>query len=442
MRPETFAIRTFGCQMNLHDSDRMAQLLMAAGMCPADDPEQADLVIINTCSVRAKPQHKALSEAGRFRQARATRGLLIVLAGCVARQEGEHLLERAPWLDAVLGPDAIGRLPGIVESLAAGQGPVLAVEDHTRADPCFVPLGDEVRPAVGRFVTVMKGCDNFCTYCIVPHVRGREVSRPAPDVLAEVAALGERGVREVTLLGQNVNSYRDPDGGLGFPGLLRALDEQAAVARVRFTTSHPKDLGDDLIAGMAQCGRVMEHLHLAMQAGSDSVLERMGRGHTAVAFLDRVERLRASVPGIAITTDLIVGFPGETEADFQATLATVERAAFDGAFSFKYSPRPGTLAAKRYSDDVPAEEKQDRLERLQALLAKLEKSSLNNQVGRVMEVMVEGASVRDPEILTGRTRCNRVLNFEPGQADLPAAGELVQVRVSEARGHTLWGRRS
>ncbi len=440
MRPETFAIRTFGCQMNLHDSDRMAQLLVAAGMGPADDPERADLVVINTCSVREKPQHKALSEAGRYRQARADRGLLIVLAGCVARQEGERLLERAPWLDAVVGPDAIGRLPEIVDNLAAGQGPVLAVEDHTRADPCFVPLGDAVRPAVGRFVTVMKGCDNFCTYCIVPHVRGREVSRPAPDVLAEVAALGAQGVREVTLLGQNVNSYRDPHGGLGFPGLLRALDDQAAVARIRFTTSHPKDLGDELIAAMAECGRVMEHLHLAMQAGSDSVLERMGRGHTAEAFIDRVQRLRVSVPGIAITTDLIVGFPGETEADFRATLATVERAAFDGAFSFKYSPRPGTLAAKRFPDDVPPEEKQDRLERLQVLLLRLEKDSLNRQVGRKMEVLVEGASVRDAAVSTGRTRCNRVLNFEPGPAGSPNTGELVQVRVSEARGHTLWGR--
>ncbi len=435
MRPETFYIRTFGCQMNLHDSDRMAQLLMAAGMHPVDDPRQAGLIIVNTCSVRAKPEHKALSETGRFRRARESRGARIILAGCVARQEGRRLLEQAPYLDAVIGPAAVGRLVQIVDRVVAGQGPVLAVEDHDEQNPCFVPLGADATPSVTRFVTIMKGCDNYCSYCIVPYVRGREVSRPMGDVLAEIAELGRRGVREVTLLGQNVNSYRDP-AGADFTRLLHELDAQATVSRIRFTTSHPKDLGQELIAAMAGLERVVEHLHLAMQSGSDRILEKMRRGHTRDAFIEKALELRRAVPGIALTTDLIVGFPTETEADFQDTLDAVERVAFDCAFSFKYSPRPGTLAAS-FEDDAPPEVKQDRLERLQARLAELESASLSGLVGCEMEVLVEGASVRDQAALTGRTRCNRVVNFTSRQPIAP--GDLVEVSIQEARGHTLWG---
>ncbi len=437
MRPETFYIRTFGCQMNVHDSDRMAQLLMGAGMCPVDDPRQAGLIVINTCSVRAKPEHKALSEAGRHQQARRVRGVQIVLAGCVARQEGQRLLEAAPYLDAVIGPGAIGQLVEIVDQISVGQGPILAVEDHSPSDPRFVPLGRQAFEAVSRHVTIMKGCDNFCSFCVVPLVRGREVSRVAAEVLAEVEELGKRGVREVCLLGQNVNSYRDPDGSGGFAALLGALERQAAVERIRFTTSHPKDLGDDLIEAMAGSSRVVEHLHLAMQSGSDAVLERMRRGHTRKQFLERVARLRRSVAGIAITTDLIVGFPGETEPDFAATLEAVEQAAFDGAFSFKYSPRPGTLAAQRYPDDVTPAIKQSRLERLHARLEALETASLTRLLGRRVQILVEGASQRDGHAMSGRTRCSRVCNFEADRAVSP--GDLVDVRILQVRGHTLWG---
>ncbi len=421
--------------MNNHDSDRMAQQLMASGMHPVDEPRQAGLIIINTCSVRAKPEHKALSEAGRFRRACESRGARIILAGCVARQEGRRLLHRAPYLDAVIGPDAVGRLVQIVDQIVSGRGPVLAVGDHDEQNPLFVPLGADATPSMTRFVTIMKGCDNYCSYCIVPYVRGREVSRPMLDILAEVKELGSRGVREVTLLGQNVNSYRDQTGA-DFPRLLQELDAQAIVSRIRFTTSHPKDLAHELIAAMAGLGSVVEHLHLAMQSGSDRILEKMRRGYTRDMFVEKALEFRAAVPGLSLTTDLIVGFPSETESDFQNTLEAVERVAFDGAFSFKYSPRPGTLAAA-YEDDVPPEVKQDRLERLQTRLAELEYASLSSLVGREMEVLVGGSSVRDEAAHSGRTRCNRVVNFTSAQPIAP--GDLITVKIHQARGHTMWG---
>jgi len=436
----TFYIRTFGCQMNEHDSERMAQLLSAAGLRAVAEPRQADLIIVNSCSVRAKPEHKALSEAGRFRRARGARGARIVLAGCVAQQEGRALLARADWLDAVLGPDALERLPAVLRELQAGRGPVLDVATHQAASPGFVPLQPDPAglPApVARQVTIMKGCDNFCAYCVVPLVRGREASRGLDDILTEVEELGRRGAREVVLLGQNVNSYRDP-GGASFPELLRRLDAQAAVERIRFTSSHPKDLGEELVAAMAELPRVCEHLHLALQAGSDRVLARMRRGYTREEFIARAGRLRAAVPGLALTTDLIVGFPGESEADFGETLAAVEQVAFDNAFSFKYSPRPGTRAAT-LADDVPAAEKQSRLERLQALLLRLEAASLGRLVGCQLEVLVEGPSLRDPAEAAGRSRCNRVVNFSCAPAGPPPPGALARVRVREVRGHTLWG---
>ncbi|MBN2493088.1 MAG: tRNA (N6-isopentenyl adenosine(37)-C2)-methylthiotransferase MiaB [Deltaproteobacteria bacterium] len=430
----SFFIRTFGCQMNVHDSDRMAGLLEAAGLQAVDRAAEADLILINTCSVRAKPEHKALSEAGRHKQARRRRGAKVVLTGCVAQQHGARLLDTG-LLDAVVGTDAVGRIGSIVERLARDERGVCDVRAHGPDSPCFAPLPARRGCGVSRLVTVMKGCDNHCAYCIVPLVRGCEVSKPLADVLAEVEALARAGAQEITLLGQNVNSYRDPESGTRFPGLLRALDRQAAVDRIRFTTSHPKDLGDDLIEAMAGLPRVCEHLHLALQSGSDEVLGRMRRGYSRQGFLDRARALRASVPGIALSTDLIVGFPGEREADFRATMDAVEEAAFDSAFSFKYSPRPGTPAARELEDDVPASVKQRRLETLQDLLARLEARSLARLEGRRLEVLVEGQSLRDPRAQTGRTRCNRVVNF----ASEGAAGETVCVRMAEARGHTLLG---
>ncbi len=434
---QTFCIRTFGCQMNDHDSDRMAQWLVFHGWKRVATPRDADLLIINSCSVRAKPEHKALSEAGRYRRAHATRGLRIVLAGCVAQQEGERLLTQAPFLDAVVGPDAVVRLPEIVEAIFAGQRPLLAVEEHDQQHPGFVPLAPGMHAPLCASVTIMKGCDNFCSFCVVPQLRGREVSRPLADILNEVATLAQRGCREVTLLGQNVNSYRDPTG-TDFVGLLTALDRQAAVPRIRFTTSHPKDLSNELITVLSQAERVCENVHLPLQSGSNRILARMNRGYTRESFLEKTATLRQNVGGVSVTTDLIVGFPSETDHDFQDTLEAVKQAAFDQAFSFMYSPRPKTAAAA-LPDDVASPIKKARLLRLQAMLAHLESSSLARLVNTRQQVLVEGASLRDPDAFTGRTHCNRVVNFFVPVR--PAVGQLVDVRILEARGHTVWGQR-
>lgn len=433
---ETFYIRTFGCQMNEHDSRQMGRLLEGQGMRPAASEKDADLVIINSCSVRVKPEHKALSEAGRHRRRRERGQVKIILAGCVAQQAGPKLLERAPYLDAVLGPDAIVRLPDIVGRLRKKDGPIVDVAGHDPENPCFCGPMTPKADHVSALVTIMKGCNNFCSYCIVPHVRGREVSRPQADILNEIESLASSGCSEVTLLGQNVNSYRDPSG-LDFPGLLREIDGQAAVERIRFTTSHPKDLSDELIAAVAGLKRVCEHVHLALQSGSANVLRRMNRGYDPDKFVELVSRLRRAVPGISITTDIIVGFPGETDADFDGTLDVVRRAAFDQAFSFKYSPRPLTRAAEM-EDDVPEPAKAQRLEILQALLARIEARSLARLEGQTLEVLVSGRSKRSAQVSSGRTRCNRVVNFESGGRCRP--GELINVEIVQARGHTLWGR--
>lgn len=432
----TFYIRTFGCQMNNHDSERMAQLLVMQGLRPVDSPREADLVIINTCSVRAKPEHKALSEAGRHRQRKQAKGTRILLAGCVAQQEGDRLLSKAPYLDAVIGPDAVGRLPEILASIQAGHGPVIAVDLHDKQNPCFVPLQNERRSQISSLVTIMKGCDNFCSYCVVPNVRGREVSRPLGDILKEVETLAAGGTREVVLLGQNVNSYHDTVSDTGFPELLAALDRQGAVDRIRFTTSHPKDLGPRLIEAMAGLERVCEHIHLALQSGSDRILELMNRKYSAADFIGKAEAIRQAMPGVSITTDIIVGFPSEQDQDFQSTFEVVREVAFDQAFSFKYSPRPNTAAAK-LPDDIPPEMKAERLAALQTLLDQLEARSLSRLAGQTLPVLVEGQSIRDPDALRGRTRCNRVVNFASSSGAPP--GKTVEVRVVESRGHTLWG---
>ncbi len=433
---KTFHIRTFGCQMNEHDSRRMAQLLEGLGMRPARSERDADLVIINSCSVRAKPEHKALSEAGRYRRGHDNRGVKVILAGCVAQQGGAGLIEKAPYIDVVLGPDAIGHLPDILKQLRDQDGPIVDVTEHDEDNPCFVPLAPAACVGISALVTIMKGCNNFCSYCIVPHVRGREVSRPRDEILSEIEILARSGCREVTLLGQNVNSYRDASG-LGFPELLHEIDEQGAVERIRFTTSHPKDLSDELISAVAGLKRVCEHVHLALQSGSANVLQRMKRGYSPENFVELAAKLRRAVPEISITTDIIVGFPGERDEDFEDTLEVVRQVAFDQAFSFKYSPRPKTTAAGM-ADDVPAQVKADRLKTLQALLSEIEAESLGRLEGRTLDVLVSGPSKRDAQISSGRTRCNRVVNFEAAKHSQP--GSLVDVLILQARGHTLWGR--
>lgn len=425
-------IRTFGCQMNEKDSERMLGFLAAVGWEPAGNPETADAILINSCSVREKPFRKVFTEAGKFRKVKDSRpGLVLGVAGCVAQQLGEELLLRIPHLDLVIGTRMIHRLPELMARAQTGER-IAAVEWPAPEDPALfaVPPVYTGR-TVSAFVSIMQGCDNRCAYCVVPQVRGPAVSRSAAEVLAEVSALAERGVREVTLLGQNVNAYHD--GEVSFPELLGRVADVPGIFRVRFTTSHPRDLKDDLIAVMADHQRVMEHLHLPVQAGSDRVLELMKRGYTRARYLELVRRLRAAMPGIGLTADFIVGFPGETAEDFEETLSLLREVQYDETFSFRYSPRPGT-GAEKLPDQVPEKEKYERLYRLQEVQRQITEEKNRREIGRVHEVLLEGPSKTDPRRWTGRTRTNRLVHFDKGEG---RPGEVIQVRISRALKHSL-----
>jgi tRNA-2-methylthio-N6-dimethylallyladenosine synthase len=431
-------LHTFGCQMNEADSQRMAEILGRHGFAVARHPEEADLILVNTCAVREKAEQKLLSALGRYREHKARRGTLIGVGGCVAQSERERLLARVPYLDFVFGPDHLAELPALVERARRerfAETGWMDSEEYVfpRADP------EAARGRTTAFVTAMKGCDNVCSFCIVPHTRGREVSRPAAEVLAEVAALAAVGVREVTLIGQNVNSYR---GGCDFAGLLRRVAAVPGLARVRFTTSHPHDLSDALIDLFRDEPRVMPHFHLPVQSGSDPVLARMRRDYTVAAYLERLDRLEAARPGIAVTTDFIVGFPGETEADFQGSLALLARARFDNSFSFVYSPRPHTGAARHLGSapewaEVPREVALERLERLLALQRRICGETLGARRGQVVEVLVEGPGEEEGERL-GRTPENHLVHLRASEAQAPA-GALVAVRVTRAGVASLSG---
>jgi tRNA-2-methylthio-N6-dimethylallyladenosine synthase len=430
--PRKVFVHTFGCQMNESDSERMVELLGRHAFARAATPEDADLILLNTCAVREKAEQKLLSALGRYREVKARRGAIIAVSGCVAQQEKERLLKRVPYVDFVFGPDNIARLP---EMLDRAGGRERFAETGWMASEDYVFPGADAEAARGRttaFVTAMKGCDNVCAFCIVPHTRGREVSRPVDDVVAECAALSEVGVREVTLIGQNVNSYA---GGCDFPALLRRVAALPGVLRIRFTTSHPHDLSDRLVEVFRDEPKVMPHFHLPVQSGSDAVLSRMRRDYGVAAYLERFERLQAARPGIAITTDFIVGFPGETDADFQASLALLERARFEQSFSFLFSPRPHTVAAARMGsgpgwEEVARPVAVERLERLQAIQRRIAAELLAAQLGQVVEVLVEGPS-DVPGELRGRTPENRLVHLaaDPG---LAPAGALVHGRVTRA----------
>jgi tRNA-2-methylthio-N6-dimethylallyladenosine synthase len=432
-------VHTFGCQMNESDSDRMVELLGRHAFSRVASAEDADLILLNTCAVREKAEQKLLSALGRYREVKARRGAIIAVSGCVAQQEKDRLLRRVPYVDFVFGPDNIGRLPEMLARAEArerfSETGWMGSEEYVfpRADP------EAARGRVTAFVTAMKGCDNVCAFCIVPHTRGREVSRPWPDVVAEVAALAEVGVREVTLIGQNVNSYA---GGCAFAELLRRVAAVPGILRVRFTTSHPHDLSPALVDAFRDEPKVMPHFHLPVQSGSDPVLARMRRDYGVAEYLDRFERLRAARPGIAITTDFIVGFPGETDADFEASLALLERARFEQSFSFLFSPRPHTVAALRVNGapewtEVPRDVAVARLERLQAAQRRIAGEILAAQLGATVEVLVEGASDEPGERL-GRTPENRVVHLAAGEADAPA-GAIVRARITRAGGSSLSG---
>ncbi len=427
-------IKTFGCQMNEHDSERMLALLKGCGYRETQRYEEAHLILVNTCSVRAKPEQKAYSILGRFQRFKMERpNVILGVAGCVAQQEGERMLAKFPSLDFVFGPGKIHHLPEILREVERGQKGLCEVglEDRPSTD---VPLPRTRQ--LRAYVTIMEGCDNFCSYCIIPYVRGRERSCPSSEILAEIEALVERGTKEVILLGQNVNSYAEGDSDeLTFPRLLAKINEIQGLERIRFTTSHPKDLTEELIGAFGRLNRLCEHIHLPFQAGSNVVLEKMGRGYTREEYLAEVRRLREVVPCISITADVMVGFPGEGGEDFAQTMGLLREVEFDGLFSFKYSARKGTKAA-RWKDDVPPEVKQRRLELLQELQRAITIKKNRELEGEVLEVLTEGSSRNSSQEMMGRARCNRIVNF-PGGSKL--AGELVRVKIEEGLPNSLRG---
>jgi tRNA-2-methylthio-N6-dimethylallyladenosine synthase len=439
--PTKLYIRTFGCQMNEYDSARMADVLGQSqpdGIETTDDPEQADIVLFNTCSVREKAQEKVFSDLGRFRAIKRERpDLLIGVGGCVASQEGANIVSRAPYVDVVFGPQTLHRLP---ELLAARQR-----TGRPQVDISFPEIEkfDHLPPArvegPSAFVSIMEGCSKYCSFCVVPYTRGEEVSRPFEDVLVEVAGLAEQGVREVTLLGQNVNAYLgatgDADGRADFAMLLEYVAEMPGIERIRYTTSHPREFSQRLIDAHASIPQLAAHVHLPVQSGSDRVLAAMKRGYTVLEYKSILRRLRAARPDVSITSDFIVGFPGETEEDFERTMALIEDVGFDGSFSFVYSARPGTPAAD-LSDDTPQSVKLARLQRLQAATEAHARRISEAMVGTMQQVLVEGPSRKDPNELAGRTGNNRVVNF----AGAPRLiGRMVDLRIDAALPHSLRG---
>jgi tRNA-2-methylthio-N6-dimethylallyladenosine synthase len=427
-------IRTFGCQMNVADSELMAQVL-GEDYDLTGRAEEADLYLINTCAIRRKSEEKVRSLLGSLKVLKQQRPQLILgVGGCVAQQEGERLLAFAPHLNLVFGTKGIYRLPDLVNRAQQGER---LVDITLGQDFPETPHRSWTAGTVQTMVTIMQGCNNFCTFCVVPFVRGREISR-APDViLDEVAAFLEAGGKEVTLLGQNVNSYgRGLPEPITFPHLLRRLDRLPGLKRLRFATSHPRDLSPGLIQAFGELAALCEHLHLPVQSGANGILQRMNRGYTREHYLEKVASLRSACPDLALSTDLIVGFPGETEADFAQTLDLMREAEFDHAFSFKYSPRPQTRAAS-FPDQVPEELKGERLARLQAVQDELTRKAHARLVGREVEVMVEGRSKRSTQEWCGRLRTNQVVNFIGPREFM---GRLARVTITEAHPHSLKGR--
>lgn len=437
-------IKTFGCQMNEYDSDKMADVLGAAqGYEPTDDPEQADLILFNTCSVREKAQEKVFSDLGRVKHLKQ-KGVLIGVGGCVASQEGEAIIQRAPFVDVVFGPQTLHRLP---ELLAQRQQ-----QARPQVDISFPEIEkfDHLPPAkvdgASAFVSIMEGCSKYCSYCVVPYTRGEEVSRPFDDVLVEIAGLADQGVKEVTLLGQNVNAYRGAMGDTNeiadFALLIEYVAEIPGIERIRYTTSHPNEFTPRLIEAYAKVPKLVNHLHLPVQHGSDRILMAMKRGYTAMEYKSTIRKLRAIRPDISMSSDFIVGFPGETEDDFNKMMKLIEDVGFDSSFSFIFSPRPGTPAAN-LADDTPHEVKLKRLQHLQATIEANVRRISASREGTVQRILVEGAARRPgptgaPELM-GRTECNRIVNFDGGPQGARLIGQMLEVRITQALPHSLRG---
>ncbi len=431
--PKVF-IKTFGCQMNDYDSDKMVDVMKAAeGYEKTEDPEQADLILFNTCSVREKAQEKVFSDLGRVKHLKA-KGVLIGVGGCVASQEGAAIVERAPYVDVVFGPQTLHRLPELLEARRR--------DKQAQVDISFPEIEkfDHLPPArvegASAFVSIMEGCSKYCSYCVVPYTRGEEVSRPFEDVLIEVAGLAEQGVKEVTLLGQNVNAYRGKMGDTAeiadFALLIEYVAEIPGIERIRYTTSHPNEFTQRLIDVYAKVPQLVSHLHLPVQHGSDRILMAMKRGYTAMEYKSTIRKLRAVRPQISLSSDFIVGFPGETEDDFQKMMKLIEDVGYDASFSFVFSPRPGTPAANLH-DDTPQTLKLKRLQLLQALEENVRRIS-DSRVGTVQRILVEGPSRKDASELMGRTECNRIVNFAGPQR---LKGQMIDVTITQAYPHSL-----
>ena len=432
-------IRTFGCQMNEYDSARMADVLRESrGYTLTEDPEEADVVLINTCSVREKPQEKLFSELGRYKALKRKRPeLKIGVGGCVASQEGAAIGKRAPYVDMIFGPQTLHRLPGLLEESASSSGPV--VDIAFPAEEKFAELPAPRTSSPVAHLSIMEGCSKFCSFCVVPYTRGEEISRPVADVLAEAIQLERQGVREINLLGQNVNGYRGvaPNGGLeDLAGLIRYVSKLKGIGRIRFTTSHPMEFDGRLIDAYARFDKLPAYLHLPVQSGSDAVLARMKRGYTAAGYGNKIARLRKARPGISIASDFIVGFPGETDAEFAETLGLVEEIGFDQSFSFMYSPRPGT-PAEVMDEQVAHEIKLERLQKLQALINSQARRISRQMVDTTQQVLVERPARRGEGLLAGRTGNNRWVNFDGPPALI---GRFVDVVITEALPNSLRGR--
>ncbi|MDM7942830.1 MAG: tRNA (N6-isopentenyl adenosine(37)-C2)-methylthiotransferase MiaB [Hydrogenophaga sp.] len=434
-------IKTFGCQMNEYDSDKMADVMQAAqGYEPTQDVEEADLILFNTCSVREKAQEKVFSDLGRVKHLKE-KGVLIGVGGCVASQEGADIIKRAPYVDVVFGPQTLHRLPELLDRRARLAVPQVdisfpEIEKFDHLPPAKVDGG-------AAYVSIMEGCSKYCSYCVVPYTRGEEVSRPFDDVLVEVAGLADQGVKEVTLLGQNVNAYRGAMGDSGeiadFALLLEYVADIPGIERLRFTTSHPNEFTPRLIEAYAKIPKLVNHLHLPVQHGSDRILMAMKRGYTAMEFKSTVRKLRAIRPELVMSSDFIVGFPGETAEDFDKMMKLIADVGFDTSFSFIFSPRPGTPAAN-LTDDTPYAVKLQRLQHLQATIEENVRRISASREGTVQRILVEGASRRssaDVPELTGRTECNRIVNFPGGPLAGRLVGQMVDVRITEARPHSL-----
>jgi tRNA-2-methylthio-N6-dimethylallyladenosine synthase len=429
-------IETYGCQMNEHDTERILRFLEGSHYLETKDAKKADFILINTCSVREKPEHKVYSALGRYKWLKDKRGAIIGVAGCVAQQEGSRLLDRVPYLDMVIGTHAISMLPQLLQKIEASGERVCETSFDRDKEYLKSILPQKPLDKVKSYVTIMQGCDHFCSYCIVPYVRGREQSRSSREIIEEVKYLAEMDVKEVCLLGQNVNSYgRGLEEAISFPELLSCINSIEGIERIRFTTSHPEDLSEELIQAFSKFKKLCEHFHLPFQSGSNKILKAMHRGYTKESYLEKIDRLKEACPSIAVTADVIVGFPGEEDEDFKETLDLMEKVQFDDLFSFKYSPRKGTRAAE-FEDKVEEKVKQERLSILQEIQKVVTLRKNQELEDRVEEVLVEGQSKQSTQEVTGRTRSNKIVNFK---GDLNLVGKLVPVQITKAYAHSLRG---